>query len=462
MGSLTRQMVVVVLLLAAVVGLFLAAESGQRRLQEASRRVELAARRELALGDVSQLLRQAESSLRGYILVGSADYLVPFQDASARFAPAESRLATAFAPAAPALSGEIEQVKRLGDRKFAEMRATLEVFRSRGRAAAVQLIRNDLDAVTMVQFDDLVRKIQTEDTSEVLEASHSWRIGRWVSLATTSTALVASIGLVLLLTHLGVRQLRSKEREAYELAARHAELERLVQRRTEELSELSTHLQSLAEQEKSALSRELHDELGGLLVAARMDVSWLEERLRTSDPEVQAYFKRVHEALQSGVDVKRRVVESLRPSLLDNLGLFPALHWQVADLCGRAALSYSEAYPREELQLTPQASITVFRIVQEALTNTLKHARAKSVSVAIETQGQSLVIRIRDDGVGLPRERLYASRSHGLAAMRHRAVGLGGQWQVNRPPEGGTQIEVCLPLERVQLQTPAPRASVNA
>ena len=455
MSSLARQVVVIALLLAAVVGLFVAAQSGQRRLEAASRRVELGAQRQQALSDVSQLLRQAESSQRGYILIADPDYLTPFQEASGKFPQAQARLDAAFAAAAPALHADIEQVERLSDTKFAEMRATLDLFRTRGRAAAVELIRTDAGALTMTRIEELVGMIEAEETTEVLQASHSWRISRWVSLATTSITLAASLGLVLLLTHLSLRHVRSKEREAEEQAERQANLERLVQRRTEELSELSTHLQSLAEKEKSALSRELHDELGGLLVAARMDVSWLEDRLNTADSEVQGYFKRVHEALQTGVEVKRRVVENLRPTLLDNLGLFPALRWQVADICGRAGLKYIERYPQEELLLTPEASIAVFRIVQEALTNILKHARAQTIEISIETQAPWLLVRVRDDGVGLPLERLRAPRSHGLAAMRHRAAGLGGHWQVHRPAGGGTQIEVRLPLERVLAEAAA-------
>src|SRR5256714_8312719 len=247
-------------------------------------------------------------------------------------------------------------------------------------------------------------------------ASRSWQIDRWINLAITSAALAASVFLVLLLCRLVVSYVRSKERETEDLTERGTELELLVKGRTEELSQLSTHLQSLAEQERSALSRELHDELGGLLVAARMDVSWLEDRVATSDPEVQAHFKRLHEALQAGVEVKRRVVENLRPSLLDNLGLFPALRWQVADSCGRAGLHCTERYPPDELDLTPEASIAIFRIVQEALTNIVKHAQARNVEVSIESRHQSLIVRVRDDGVGLPPERRQALRSHGPTA----------------------------------------------
>jgi signal transduction histidine kinase len=456
MSSIARQVVLVALLLAAVLGLFVAAESGQRRLEDASRHVQHAAQRQVALANVWQLVRQAESSQRGYILTDSPNYLMPFQEASGNLPQALGRLEQAFATATPAVRADVAEVEKLVNEKFAEMRDTLEAYRTRGRAAALELMRSDVGVLTMRRIDDRVRSVEQSETTNILKASEAWQIRRWVSLATTTAALAATIGLVLLLSRLVMRQLRFREREATELAKRHAELERLVEQRTEELSELSTHLQSLAEQEKSALSRELHDELGGLLVAARMDVSWIEERLKSQDPDVQTHFRRVHEALQSGVDVKRRVVENLRPSLLDNLGLFPALRSQVADSCGRAGLRCIERYPNEELRLTPESSITVFRIVQEALTNIVKHARAQRVEVTVEPRSPWLILRIRDDGVGLPLERLRALRSHGLAAMRQRAAGLGGQWQLRRPTSGGTEVEVRLPLERVLLEeTPA-------
>jgi signal transduction histidine kinase len=142
------------------------------------------------------------------------------------------------------------------------------------------------------------------------------------------------------------------------------------------------------------------------------------------------------------------------------------LRWQVADSCGRAGLKCIEHYPQEELLLTPEASITVFRMVQEALTNILKHARAASVEISIEQRPPWLIVRIRDDGVGVPLERLRALQSHGLAAMRQRATSLGGTWQLRKPVSGGTEIEVRLPLQRVLVaeqpagepETPAPTA----
>jgi signal transduction histidine kinase len=457
MNSAARQLLLVGLLLATVIGLFVAAESGQRKLAAASRRVEQAARRENASTELLQLLGQAESGQRGYILLGDPAYLVPYQEAVARSPADLQELDAAFSTAEARVRANVEEIARLSRAKFAEMDDTLALYRDRGRSAAVALIRTDFGQRTMTQISDRVRQIQEDETDDMLDASRSWRSDRWLSLAVMSAALAASLFLVLLLRRLVLRYISSKEREAQQLAERQARLERVVKKRTEDLTELSTHLQSMAEKERSALSRELHDELGGLLVAARMDVSWIEERVGGSDPELMAHFKRLQEALQEGVDLKRRVVENLRPTLLDNLGLLPALRWQVADSCGRAGLRCIENYPREELNLIPEASIAIFRIVQESLTNILKHAQAQNVEVSIETQAESLVITVRDDGVGLSEERREALRSHGLAAMRHRATALGGELRISRLAARGTQVQARLPLTRVTPAAPARR-----
>lgn len=450
-GATLRQVVPVVVLLAALVGLFMAAESGQQRIADASRRVEAAALRHRVVSDVLLLVTQAESAQRGYILLDEASYLAPFSQSAPKIAQALHRLDEVFVTADAAALGELKHLRTLVEAKLAELNQTLDLYRGGGRAAALELIRSDVGRRTMTELTDVGRRIQATQAVEIVDASRSWRGDLWVTRWITSGGLVLNVFLVLLVRRLVLRDMRNREREAEELAERRAELEDVVKHRTEQLSDLSTHLQSLAEQEKSGLARELHDELGGLLVAARMDVSWLETRVGSAESDVKSRFKRLHEALQTGVDVKRRVVENLRPTLLDNLGLFPALRWQLADSCGRAGLECVEHYPAEEPVLTPEASIAVFRIVQESLTNILKHARARTVELTVESQADWLVIRIRDDGVGLGADRLGAIGSHGLAAMRHRAVGLGGSWRITEGRGGGTEIEVRLPFARVRL-----------
>jgi signal transduction histidine kinase len=450
----TRQTALIVLLLVAVLGLFVAAVAGQRRLEEASREVEDDAQRGRALADVMQLLSRAESAQRGFILLGDATYLEPFEESTARLPDALRQLDKVFVAARPPVRTDVEEIEHLSAAKLDELAETLRLYRLQGPSAAVDLVRTDKGELTMMHIGDRASRLQTLETQNMLAASHAWRNDRWVTWGITGGALAAALYLVILLRRVVLRYVRVKERETVELQEWGSELEQQLRRRNAELSELSTHLQALAEREKSALSRELHDELGGLLVAARMDVSWVEEWVAANDAglddaELRSRLARVQEALQNGVEIKRRVVENLRPTLLDNLGLFPALRWQVADSCSRAGLGYVEHFPPVEPRLTPDAAIALFRIVQEALTNIVKHAEARTVEVAVEVQSEWLVLRIRDDGVGLPPERLRALGSHGLSAMRHRATALGGSWRAMQRRERGTEIEVRLPLNRV-------------
>jgi signal transduction histidine kinase len=118
-------------------------------------------------------------------------------------------------------------------------------------------------------------------------------------------------------------------------------------------------------------------------------------------------------------------------------------------------LNCSERYPNAELNISPEAAIAIFRVVQESLTNVVKHAKARNVEVSVDTQGEWLVIRVKDDGVGLPLDRRRTLRSHGLAAMRHRATGFGGEWRIARCAERGTQVDVRLPLKRIAAATPS-------
>jgi signal transduction histidine kinase len=218
-------------------------------------------------------------------------------------------------------------------------------------------------------------------------------------------------------------------------------------RRTRELIELSTHLQSVAEREKANLARELHDELGGLLVGARMDISWAEQHLAVSDVDMKQRLNRVQQNLSAGIDLKRRIIEELRPTLLDNVGFIAALRWQLKDTCGRAGLKCTEYYPDEEPKLTSDASIALFRIAQGAFTNITKHAGAKSVEVALDIDDDNLILRITDDGKGISNGSGTRGGSS-MASMRHRVLALDGSFDVSRPSSGGAALIVRIPVSR--------------
>ncbi len=434
------------LLIAFLIGLFLVAVAGQTQLNTANRRIHDSQLRQQVLGEFVALVTDAESAQRGYLLTGEGSYLDQYSAAIAMVDSALNRVHGAYE--SENNSAEFQQLRLLTGKKLGELEETVRLFKKRGPKLAVNAVGTEVSQRTTDQIIGIANALRADETAESAAADAQWQrqysMSRW---ATLSGALIA-IGIVLLASRLVLGDMRRRAAHATGLRDQKIELERQVDDRTRELTALSTHLQGVSEQEKSALSRELHDELGGLLVAARMDLSWLQNRLQISDPAVETRFRRIHESLSAGVDLKRRVVEELRPTLLDNMGLFAAIRWQYKESCRRTNLDCTESIPEEELPFSPEAAIGVFRVVQEALVNIVKHAEASKVDLIVDYRNDALFIEITDDGKGIPPERLEVITTHGLASMRHRVAGLGGTW-IARPGErGGTVVRATFPLSR--------------
>ena len=452
LGTIGRWYIAVppLLLIGFLVGLFFLAAAGQSRLNAANERVHASQLRQQALSEFIALLTDAESGQRGYLLTGESSYLQPFTEAVATVGAALDRVREAYGERADSAEFQQEELRTLTGKKLGELEETLALFKTRGAGPAVKVVRTDEGKRIMDEISRIVGTMRVAEARELSAATVQWqsdfRLSRWVSAA----GVILNLGLVLLATSLVYGDMRRRALQATSLRDQKQDLEQQVDERTRELTALSTHLQGISEQEKYALSRELHDELGGLLVAARMDLSWLQQRLPTTDPAIEQRFRRIHESLSAGVDLKRRVVEELRPTLLDNMGLFAALRWQFKETCRRAGLNCTETIPESELKFNPDAAIGVFRIAQEALTNILKHAEAKSAALVIGIEGNTFSLRVSDDGKGIPAMRLQNITSHGLASMRHRIAALGGTWEVRSPSSGGGTVVIALiPLHRI-------------
>jgi len=452
LGTIGRWYIAVppLLLIGFLVGLFFLAAAGQSRLNAANERVHASQLRQQALSEFIALLTDAESGQRGYLLTGDSSYLQPFTEAVATVGAALDRVREAYGGRADSAEFQQEELRTLTGKKLGELEETLALFKTRGAGPAVKVVRTDEGKRIMDEISRIVGTMRVAEARELSAATVQWqsdfRLSRWVSAA----GVILNLGLVLLATRLVYGDMRRRALQATSLRDQKQDLEQQVDERTRELTALSTHLQGISEQEKYALSRELHDELGGLLVAARMDLSWLQQRLPTTDPAIEQRFRRIHESLSAGVDLKRRVVEELRPTLLDNMGLFAALRWQFKETCRRAGLNCTETIPESELKFNPDAAIGVFRIAQEALTNILKHAEAKSAALVIGIEGNTFSLRVSDDGKGIPAMRLQNITSHGLASMRHRIAALGGTWEVRSPSSGGGTVVIALiPLHRI-------------
>jgi signal transduction histidine kinase len=267
-----------------------------------------------------------------------------------------------------------------------------------------------------------------------------------MSPSISAMAVILNVLVIALAAGLIYRYLHQRALQTAELRSQKQRLEHEVAERTRELAELSTHLQSVSEREKAGLARELHDELGGLLVGARMDISWAEQHLGAGDVDLKQRLNRVQQNLSAGIDLKRRIIEELRPTLLDNVGFIAALRWQLKETCLRAGLKCNEYFPDEEPKLTADAGIALFRIAQESFGNIIKLSAAKTVDVTLDIDEDTVVFRITDDGRGIS-DPSSESDAHILASMRHRVRALGGTFDVSSSATGGV-LDVRIPAAR--------------
>jgi signal transduction histidine kinase len=219
------------------------------------------------------------------------------------------------------------------------------------------------------------------------------------------------------------------------------DFEARVAERTEELSALSTSLLRMMENERSQLARELHDELGGLITAAKMDMAWLQAHIGSAlDSASEEKFRSVVQMLNQAMVLKRRVVESLRPSLLDHFGLPVALRSHFDENCALAGVEYVATMPEEIFDLEPAVQLTLFRVAQEALTNLLARGGVKHVELVVEPDGDWYAMTVGDDGTAMNAEQLRA-----LVSMRHRVMGARGRLEVAAVPGQGNRIMAFVP-----------------
>jgi signal transduction histidine kinase len=459
-GQVSRALALSVAFL-LLVALVVIAEIGQNAQKDINRLINLSQERQVLLAELVSELSDAEAGQRGFLLTNDQNYLTPYQIARDRIEPTLNRLTDLFRDNDKLLMSReqrdsVRHLRTLVGTGLGELAASLALYTSQGPEQALALVRTDLGSRTMGEVRAEALKLRNFERDGVTAALARAERLRLISRALMGGVVFLNIGLMIMAAQLVARQARRRAELTEQLATENEELERRVRRRTAELSALSSHLQQLSEKEKASLARELHDELGGLLIAVKMDVSWLQKRWPNNDPDIQARWARVLKVLDDGVDFKRRIVESLRPTLLDNMGLLPAVRWITQETCSRAGLQYSELYPENEPELIDDAAIMVFRLVQESLTNIVKHAHATHVKVEIALHENEMSVLIEDNGIGIDNDRREAVGSHGLATMRHRVRSFGGAFEIDAPPQGGTRIHARVPVKDI-LKTQRPK-----
>jgi len=212
-----------------------------------------------------------------------------------------------------------------------------------------------------------------------------------------------------------------------------------------ELRSLASHLQDLREEERKTIAREVHDELGGFLTALKMDLSLLESGLGTGAERPSALAS-AEDLVNQALSLARRIATDLRPRLLDDFGLVPAIEWQIAEFRRRARVRCDLEVSPEDLGVGRDLALSIYRILQESLTNVARHSGASRVKVRLAVDAGAISLVVSDNGKGIEAARGDGPASFGLIGMRERAAHFRGTVQVEGTPGKGTTIAVSIPL----------------
>ena len=215
---------------------------------------------------------------------------------------------------------------------------------------------------------------------------------------------------------------------------------------SEQLRKLAQHLESIREEEKTNLAHEIHDDLGQILTAIKMDVSWLTKKMPETEGVLAEKAKTINILIDEAIQTVQRVSSELRPGILDHIGLEAAIEWQVQELRKRTEIIFEFTPGEKKIKLDQDRATTIFRICQEALTNVIRHANAGKVKITLTEEPERIVLEISDNGKGISAEQLSNPKSFGLISMRERAYSWGGDVNINSSPGEGTRVKVIMPL----------------
>lgn len=416
-------------------------EASFRESTQAIANIEEAQQTRSAINKLLQHMLDAETGQRGYLLTGDQRYLEPYTTASAEIDINLEALRKLFSPYPDQLT-ELTALSRHVAGKQAEMDLSVRMRKDGNEDAWKFVLTTDvgqehMDAIR-VQSARLIQNSIGKMTQARTQIQKSLQLAR---VGIVIMALTGLFGFYMYLLQTKAL-IASGQREQESLQRERDFLEVQVRERTANLAELATHLQNVREDERGHLARELHDELGSLLTAAKLDVARLKSRISGSFPEANERLAHLTSILNSGIALKRRIVEDLRPSSLSHLGLVASLEILAREFEERSGLSVTTDL--ENVELGGSAQLTVYRLVQESLTNMAKYAEADQAEISLHNFESYISIEVRDNGKGFRLEGVKTT-SHGLAGMRHRVEAAGGRLTVTSAEGKGTKISAVLP-----------------
>jgi signal transduction histidine kinase len=399
----------------------------------------MAARTNIA--DLHRGILDAETGQRGYLLTGRREHLRPYVDALRDIDESFESLERYYGDEQKPLD-VLKQLRNLTETKVSELALTIHL-REEGRLdPSKELVLTDIGREKMDAIRTLSAELMAIEASKI-EAGRT-RIYHTLMLSRFGMAALSAISLLALFMYL---------RQSFALKKQEQEVKRVVQverdrleieviQRTAQLSELTRHLLTAREDERSRLARNLHDDLGSLLTSAKLDAARIKSRLAGRAPEALELLAHLVDTLNAGIALGRRIIEDLRPSALSNLGLVATLEILAREFAEHSGVEVHCDLESVELEAT--AELMIYRLVQEAITNITKYARASHVWVSLATRNDQVSVSVRDDGLGFDTT-LRPNSVYGLVGMRFRVEAEGGTLTLESSSGRGTRIEAKLP-----------------
>jgi signal transduction histidine kinase len=428
----------------AAIGMFVISETSYQEASSTVDNLGLRGQARTAIQTLWRSLTDAETGQRGYLLTGRKEYLRPFEEGKTSVNEALVWL-TGYYAGDPRTADLMARVSVSSREKLSELAVTLRLYDEGKEEAWKSMVLTNIGKERMDDVRSLSEALLKVETALVNEERD--KVYRTLALNRIGVSAMTALSLLALFMYLRQTSALVSQREEQRrvVQAERDQLEIEVAERTDQLTELARHLQTAREDERSHLARELHDELGALLTAAKLDVARLKSRLGAATPEIAERVQHLNDALNSGIALKRRIIEDLRPSSLSNLGLVAALEILIAEWSGSTEIAVERAL--EPVTLRETGELTVYRLVQEALTNVSKYARATKVEIRVTANAGTVRVSVRDDGIGFdPRQR--RASAHGLLGMRYRLESEGGRMVLSSAPGRGTVIEAQIPESR--------------
>jgi signal transduction histidine kinase len=392
---------------------------------------------------LTENLINAESGQRGYVLSGNANLLRGTETLDGRIAESFNLLAREHAGQTVFVAA-LARARAKFETRLAVVRQAVALRRAGQQDEAILLAMQDMGTMAIIQsIDDELMTIEDDRRKE--QRSKVYQNLMLARIALAAVTLLALLVLVVYLRQAGAlgrhqQQLKSMAQDV------RADLEVQVAVRTAELTDLMRYLLNTREDERSRLARDLHDELGSLLTSAKLDAARIKPRLGNTAPEALALLAHLASTLNSCVALGRNIIENLRPSALSNLGLVATLEIVAREFAETSGVKVD--YDLEPVVLTAAAELTLYRVVQEALTNIAKYARASHVWIDLHVSDNEVRLMVRDDGGGFNTESIRSkpAAAYGLLGMRFRVESEGGALTVTSALGTGTQILATLKL----------------